>query len=168
MSMVNYWFVLAVAGAILWGLHYPLVEKSLDTYSPLTLMFVISISFALVIPLIHQTLLIELKQIWASDLKTKLILVGVIITEFLAIYLVMKAIMIGNATYVSLVEITYPLFVLLFSAILFKENHFTPPVMIGAALVFIGIGIIVYYGNPHSNEESAEPTNTPAVQTENG
>lgn len=50
----------------------------------------------------------------------------------------------GNATYVSLIEISYPIFVILFGYLFFKVNHFNMPVIIGTLLVMLGIGIIVW------------------------
>jgi drug/metabolite transporter (DMT)-like permease len=47
-----------------------------------------------------------------------------------------------NATLAGLIEICYPVFIAIFSFILFKESHVTSSVLVGGLLIFAGIGII--------------------------
>jgi drug/metabolite transporter (DMT)-like permease len=49
-----------------------------------------------------------------------------------------------NATIAGLIEISYPIFIALFSYLLFK-NTITISTVIGAAVIFIGIFIVYYF-----------------------
>ncbi len=53
-----------------------------------------------------------------------------------------------NATLASLIEISYPVFVVLFAWLLFREAHLNVSVLAGAALVFAGVTLIIL-NNPH-------------------
>ena len=48
-----------------------------------------------------------------------------------------------NATLASLIEISYPAFVALFAFLLYREVHFNASVLLGAALVFAGVALII-------------------------
>jgi drug/metabolite transporter (DMT)-like permease len=66
----------------------------------------------------------------------------VALTELFAIYCVMKAIASGNATYVSLIESSHPIFVIFFSYLLFKDNHLSWQVGVGAVMIIGGVALI--------------------------
>jgi drug/metabolite transporter (DMT)-like permease len=51
-----------------------------------------------------------------------------------------------NATLAGLVEISYPIFIALFSYILFK-NHVTAPTVIGGIIIFAGVFVIYYFNH---------------------
>jgi drug/metabolite transporter (DMT)-like permease len=147
------WVILAFIGAVLWGIHYPLLEKGLDIVSPLTVMFITSLFMLIVVLVIHRDLLVDLQKISNSGIKNQLFFLGIIVTQFIAIYCVTKAISLGNATYVSLIEISYPVFVIIFGYLLFKVNHFNLPIIIGSIMIFVGSGLIVM--NENTNKESS-------------
>jgi drug/metabolite transporter (DMT)-like permease len=58
--------------------------------------------------------------------------------------LIFIAIQAKNATVTGLIEISYPLFTAFFSWVLYNKDYFTTPVMIGGALIFVGIAVISY------------------------
>ena len=74
----------------------------------------------------------------------KLSVAAIGLTSLLASALLFMSIESKNATLASLIEITYPVFVALFSFILFKHTHINPSVMLGGILVITGAGIIMY------------------------
>jgi drug/metabolite transporter (DMT)-like permease len=149
------WVVFAFFGAVLWGLHYPLLEKALNDFQPLTIMFITSSVMTIVIICIHKDLFSELKVFYEAGIDKKLIVLGIILTEFLAVYLITRAVSEGNATYVSLIEISYPIFVVIFTYVIFKVNHFTPQVVVGALLIFMGSGVIVMSEGKEAEKEIA-------------
>lgn len=51
-----------------------------------------------------------------------------------------------NATVAGLVEISYPVFIVAFTWLLFRESHLTPSVVAGALLVFSGVILIMVRG----------------------
>jgi drug/metabolite transporter (DMT)-like permease len=150
---MNY-YLLAILGAILWGLHYPLLGKALESWSPLTLAFVSSMSISIIIICIHKELFVELKSIFEADTNKKLLLFGIVATSFAATYMVNLAISIGNVSTVALIEISYPIFVIIFGYLIFGNNTMTMPMIFGAALVVIGIGIITYYDSNENPDEA--------------
>jgi drug/metabolite transporter (DMT)-like permease len=50
-----------------------------------------------------------------------------------------------NATLASLIEITYPLFVVIFAYVFFRQLHLTPSVVIGGLMIMAGAGLIIYH-----------------------
>ncbi|HXL25188.1 MAG TPA: EamA family transporter, partial [Chthoniobacterales bacterium] len=49
-----------------------------------------------------------------------------------------------NATLASLLEISYPLFIILFTALFFREIHLDLVGMIGAMLILLGCVLVVF------------------------
>ena len=45
----------------------------------------------------------------------------------------------------SLIEITYPLFVVIFAYLLFRQLHLTSSVIIGGLMIMTGAGLIIYH-----------------------
>lgn len=50
-----------------------------------------------------------------------------------------------NATLAGLIEVSYPIFIVLASFLLFGDNHFTPSVFVGGSLIFTGVFVIYWY-----------------------
>ena len=51
-----------------------------------------------------------------------------------------------NASLSSLIEITYPFFIIMFSWVLFREMHMNLATSLGAVLIFAGVAIIYLKG----------------------
>ena len=49
-----------------------------------------------------------------------------------------------NATLASLIEMTYPLFVVIFAYVFYKQMHVTASVLIGGLMVLVCSGLIIY------------------------
>lgn len=49
-----------------------------------------------------------------------------------------------NVTPASLIEISYPVLVVLFAYLLFREYYLNPGVIVGALLLFAGVGLIIW------------------------
>ena len=49
-----------------------------------------------------------------------------------------------NATLASLIEMTYPVFVVLFAYLFYRQMHVTSSVFIGGLMILVGAGLIVY------------------------
>ena len=50
-----------------------------------------------------------------------------------------------NATLAGLIEITYPLFIVLFAWLLFKEGQLTLGTALGSLCILCGVGVIYYF-----------------------
>jgi len=138
------WFLYAFTAAILWGVHYNIVGKSLTVMSPITVYFIPNIILIATLPFYYKTLVTDYQSLMVADTTVKLSTVGVMFTSIAASILLYKAIHGSNATLASLIEITYPIFVALFAFILFKENHMNWSVVFGGLLIMAGTILIVY------------------------
>ena len=65
-----------------------------------------------------------------------------VVTGCLSNFLIFNAIADSTATKASIVEITYPLFVAIFSLILYGENSLNLGLGIGGLLIFMGIIVV--------------------------
>lgn len=138
------WWVYAIAAAMIWGIHYNIVAKSLTAASAITVYFLPNIILMLALPWWYKTLVADFHSIMAASNEVKISIVAVMFTSILASVAVYKAIHGSNATLASLIEISYPIFVALFAIIFFKENHLDWATVLGGFFVLLGTGLIIY------------------------
>ena len=137
------WYLTAVGAALMWGLHYPLIDNALKRVSVMSVLLLTAIPIILVAPWFHNALLADyrtLSELRWSDRTPVLVLP---LTSLSASVLLLVSIDSKNATLASLIEISYPMFVAMFAYLLFREVHLNPSVMAGSLLVFLGVGIII-------------------------
>lgn len=137
-------FAYAIGAAVTWGLVYAIDQKILEGISPFALLFVSSVFGAFImLPFVAfddgsiKTLLT------AGKGNLALIVVSAALAT-LASFLILASIKSLDAASASIIEISYPFFVVLFSFIIFR----TVPNMafyLGGALVFLGSFIIIKY-----------------------
>jgi drug/metabolite transporter (DMT)-like permease len=139
------WLTYAVSAAILWGLNYSLTERLVRSISPTTLL-----AFEMLIGAIGFFAIS-----WFFDLKKDIavihtepnllfILIIEIIVVLSANLLIVYSIHAKDATVAGFVELIYPLFTILFTWLIFSENHVTLPVIIGGGLIMVGVYIISF------------------------
>ncbi len=143
--MANLWFFCALGTAVMWGFGYALSEKIMkDSFHPLFLMVVtgfLYFTLSLGVAYFTNNLKSGFQAIESnpnSIFGVLLVSLSVVIGSFLILY----AISLKNATTVNLIEITYPIFTLIFAYIIMKEVQITPSILLGGLLIFTGIGII--------------------------
>ena len=141
------WWIYAVGAALIWGVHYPLVGRAMQVASPITIYILPNIILFLFLPFIYKIVISDYYSIIKSTWDVKLSVFLIMFTSIIGSVGVYKAIHSSNATLASLIEITYPLFVVIFSWLLFRENHLNLPVLIGGLLVIVGTGIIIYFNS---------------------
>lgn len=141
------WIVYALLASAVWGLDYVLAEKFYRQHvSPLSLLALQSLIAALVfVPLaLTRGLATEIRNI--GDLQVPRWQIPVVLLGFLAgNYLIACAIQAKNATLASLIEISYPLPIILFSLLFIGSTHVTPSVMVGGGLIVAGVVIIFLF-----------------------
>ena len=136
---MNSGFILALTAALLWGASYTLCAKVLKGVEPLMML-----SIASAFRLLWFTCLFAL---FARDKISQLSMksVGLIGIETLfstaATLAIMTAITRIGASRASLLEISYPIFVVVLSA-LFMRTPITANMIIGGAIVLLGVAII--------------------------
>jgi drug/metabolite transporter (DMT)-like permease len=143
-STLNPGFILAVAAAVLWGLTYCLDERVLSSLSVFKLYFLHCLCGMVVagtILLLQGSSPADLVSI--DTAKASLPLVGLtLITATAAALSILGSIQLLGADKSAVLEISYPLFVALFSVLLF-QGRLQLPVVIGGIFIFIGSAVIV-------------------------
>lgn len=134
------WFIYAIVAAILWGINYSLAEKIGERISLLTLLaFEMLLSVLLVGAYAYFTSLkTDMATLYASPPLLRLTVIEVVVV-MLANVAIVLSIQSKNATTAGLIELSYPLFTMLFTWILFHEHHLNLATIIGSILIGLGV-----------------------------
>lgn len=136
---MNYY---ALISAILFGLLYASTEqivKFIDIKTYLIIYCLFSLVFLTTIGLIDNSLI---KDATNSEIPFFYILVSCIsglVASFLSIYAMKQT----NAVNVAILEITYPIYTLLFVYLITGKNHLTLNILFGGLLIGAGTLIVV-------------------------
>ncbi|MBX2833492.1 MAG: DMT family transporter [Micavibrio sp.] len=143
------WLYLALGTSIAWGAGYALSEKflHLGVSTPFFLGCLTIISAPLYFILASGNGQISKSlEILGKD-KASLLSFGFCILAYVIGNLcITYAIQLKNATYANLIEITYPLFTVLFSYIIYKNFHLNWTTAIGGLLILSGTLLILFKG----------------------
>jgi len=140
-------YVLAVLASILWGLTYCLDERVLASLSVFKLYFLhclcgVLVSAAILLAQGHSPGSLIRFDTSAASLP----LVGLtLVTATAAALCILGSIQLLGADTSAVLEISYPLFVALFSVLLF-QGQLQFQVVIGGMFIFVGAAIIVLTG----------------------
>lgn len=137
------WYMTALGAAMIWGLHYPLVDSALKRLSPIGVLMLTAIPILLVSALFYRHLAADYQAIKGMDWGSRLLVIALSVTSIVGSLLLYMSIGSRNATLASVIEISYPLFVVLFSYLLFRQAHLNASVLAGGALVFAGVTLII-------------------------
>lgn len=130
-------YIPAILAAITWGLAYTLDQRALTKLSPLAVVFLCSaVSTVLLIPFVDFG---EFKRVDAVTMKWAL---GGAVFFLLGNTLILFGIKGTSASAASLIEISYPFFVILFSYLIFGQQ-LSVKELIGGAIAFFGVALIV-------------------------
>lgn len=143
------WFVYALCTSVCWGLGYAMSEKLLhNNVSPsvlLIIIYVFSLPVYVFLGMNNGTVASSLKAI--GEDTGLLTVAAIMVLAFIAGNLfIMMSVQMKNATYANLIEITYPVFTILFTYLFFKQFHMNVSTMIGGALIISGVAMLVYKG----------------------
>lgn len=142
------WYVTALGAAVVWGVHYPLLDHALKRLSLFTVLFLTILPVLLAAPFFYATLASDLATVPKMAWGTRVAILLIPFTSLVGAVLLFLAISDKNATLASLIEISYPVFVALFAWLLFRQIHLNVSVLLGALLVFAGVAVIIL-NNPH-------------------
>jgi drug/metabolite transporter (DMT)-like permease len=140
------WILYALAASLCWGMSYaasgPLLRKGLNP-----LIFFLGYSLfgflgALLVMLCTGRIftLFKSSTLTSADLGWFLFSIG---GSALGAYLTYAAMGAKNPTLVSLIEISYPLFVVLFAWLFFHQLEMRPITIAGGLLVLVGVAVII-------------------------
>ena len=133
------WLVYAILAAAMWGLNYTLAERILSNISVTTLlaieMFIGAIIFFI------ASLFLDIKNdiaIIISQPNMMIILIAEIIVVLSANALIAYSIQAKNATFAGLIEVMYPIFTIIFTWLIFKDNQISMKLLLGGGLIIAG------------------------------
>lgn len=141
------WYLAALAAAVVWGVHYPLVDHALKKLSLPGVLVLTTLPVVALVPLFARPLRSDIGVLAAADWPSRLLLLTPALTSVAGAALLYAAIDTKNATLASLIEISYPAFVALFAWLLFRETHLTANALLGGALIMSGV-VLIARGNP--------------------
>jgi len=139
-------FLYAIAAAVTWGAVYTIDQKVLHNISPLALLFLSSvISACIILPFVWY---FEggnfTREILGQGRTNALLLVLSIVLAMCANFFIYSSIKTLGASTASIIEISYPFFVVLFSMLVFRTAP-SLALYAGGFCIFAGSAIITYF-----------------------
>ena len=145
--MFNMWAIYAIIAAVLWGVDYALTEKVLQSIRfPLLLSIELFFGFLtmLGIAVFSGSYKADLTGLFTSN-RTLVLVIAIVVAFNVANMFIVLSIGDKNATLSGLIEISYPLFIAIFSWLLFKENNLNAGAVVGGFLILTGVSLIYYF-----------------------
>ena len=138
------WYLAALAAAVTWGVYYPLVDMALKRISLYSVILLSMIPVLLAMPFFLKTVSDDLETVRALPVSEQWIFASLGLIGLFGEVMVYLAITGKNATLASLIEMTYPLFVVIFAYLFYRQMHVTPAVFVGGLMILSGAGLIIY------------------------
>lgn len=139
------WIFLSLGASVLWGLTYVLDQRVLQTLTAVQLLMMSSL-FAFVFLGAYSFFSGDLGSLKTNLLKTDWRwLLAVFVISNCAGLLIMSSIKASNASLAAIIEISYPLFTVLFGYLLIKNYHLHWSFAVGAVFILTGSFIIAYF-----------------------
>jgi drug/metabolite transporter (DMT)-like permease len=136
--------IFAVLASVTWGMVYTIDQKILTNVSPILWLTISSIITAmLMLPVIFLNMG-EIKTIIHSGRNNLLLILLVQILAIVATFFIFSSIKHLGASTASVLEITYPVFVIIFCFFLFRENvnvYF----WLGTTFILLGSFIVIKF-----------------------
>jgi drug/metabolite transporter (DMT)-like permease len=137
----NLGVITAILASILWGLNYVLFEKVANRVNIFTMMFFEYLICTVIIGtvcLFFSNIKNDLQNIY----DIKYIFITNVFVYLVASLLIASSIKHSSAVVAGLIEISYPLFIIIFSFFLLKEVNIDFKTILGGLLIFIGVLIV--------------------------
>ena len=137
------WYIAALGAALSWGVHYPLVGFAMQRISLFGVLLITTIPVLFLIPFFSGQLHTDVQSFRGLQLSEQAMISAIGLTSLSGAAFVFLAISSKNATLASLIEISYPLFVALFSYLFFRHVHLNASAVIGGLMVIAGTSLII-------------------------
>jgi drug/metabolite transporter (DMT)-like permease len=137
------WYVAAIGAAVTWGIHYPLLDFALKRISVYGVLVLSVIPVLLFMPFFLRVLASDVDSFKLLTMKEQCSILLIAVTSAVGAVLLLLSIESKNATLTSVIEISYPIFVVLFAYLFFRQVHINLSVMIGGLLILTGAAIII-------------------------
>lgn len=139
------WIVLSISAAALWGLNYVLEQRAMASLSPQQLLLIVS-TFAAVFLACYCAYSGELATLPAKARDVPIwALGGVVLVSLAANFSILKSIELANASLAAIIEISYPLFTVLFAWLLLGQNHLSWSFALGGGLIMLGTYVVARF-----------------------
>lgn len=138
------WYITALGAAVVWGVHYPLIDFAMKRLSVYSVLLLSVIPVFLLMPFFMRDIANDVDAYKILPFSEQLMIAVIGITSTLGAAFVYLSINNKNATLASLIEITYPIFVVFFAYVFFKQMHVNASVVIGGLMILTGAGLIIY------------------------
>lgn len=139
------WFAYALLTSVLWGLGYTFAERILQNGISASFVILFQAILSLPIYLLICWSLGELKGSYSALSSSPSLLAMTLLmslTTVLGTYFICLSIQEKNATFSSLIEMTYPIFTVLFTWLFFRTIHLDVYTAFGGILILCGAAII--------------------------
>ncbi len=138
------WYLAAIGAAIIWGIHYPLIDFAMKRISVYTVLLISVLPVLFLMPVFIRDLARDVDVFKLLPTNEQWLVAATGLTSTLGAVLLYLSVNSKNATLASLIEITYPLFVVLFAYLFFRQVHVNTSVILGGLMILIGAGLIIY------------------------
>lgn len=138
--------IFAFGAAIAWGVVYTVDQKILTELSPLTLLFVHYVLTVIILAPFVFSQQSSISSIQTMSAQTMVLLVTVVLFTIAANMFILNSIKLLGASTASIVEITYPLFVVLLAFVVYGSMPHLY-VLLGGAIILIGSMIVTYFAS---------------------
>ena len=138
--------IFAFGAAIAWGVVYTVDQKILTELSPLTLLFVHYVLTVIILTPFVFSQSNSLGSIQTMSSQTMALVATAVIFTIVANMFILNSIKLLGASTASIVEITYPLFVVLLTLGLYgtMPNLY---ILVGGAIILAGSMIVTYFAS---------------------
>ena len=138
------WYVAAIGAAIIWGIHYPLIDFAMKRLSVYTVLLISVLPVLFLMPVFIRDLARDVDVFKLLPTNEQWLVAAIGLTSTLGAVLLYLSVNSKNATLASLIEITYPVFVVLFAYLFFRQVHVNTSVILGGLMILVGAGLIIY------------------------
>ncbi len=139
------WWMWGVLTAITWGVHYNLIARVLTVLSPISIFWLPIIPLIITLPFYYKTLLSDAKELYLSTYDVQLSAGVLVFTTIIGTFALYRTIAGSNPYLAALIEISYPIFVIIFAAIIFSNNYLSWSSVIGGLLIVSGTVLVIYH-----------------------
>ena len=138
------WYLAAIGAAIIWGIHYPLIDFAMKRLSVYSVLLISVLPVLFLMPMFLRDLARDVEVFKLLPTNEQWLVAAIGLTSTLGAVLLYLSVNSKNATLASLIEITYPVFVVLFAYLFFRQVHVNTSVILGGLMILIGAGLIIY------------------------
>ncbi len=143
------WLGYAIAATVFWGVNCAFLEKLLEKNFPVTLLMALESCMALLLFLFLSVMQGTAKQglsMMMGDKNVIWLVLAVSASFLTATFFIFHSIQAKNATLAGLIEVSYPIFTILFTWLFFRQFHLNLYSGIGGLLILGGIAVIYMKG----------------------